>query len=336
MRRRLALLLILLAWPSGALALSGSGTTAATFLKIAVGPRAAAMGEAYAAAAEDATAVYWNPAGLSRLAGPEYTAMHVFWLQDIAFEHLGAALPLASGVLGASLTYLNNGTLLRSETGDQPGSPDRGTFSSADWSFAGAYGLEVDRSLSLGGGVKLFSENIDSQASFGWALDLAFRYRLPWDGWNLGGVVQNLGPATRVQEAYARLPINFKLGLAYAPAANVLVTLDYNQLLEQDPRISLGAEYVFEEILALRAGYRYQSAVDNMEYYEGFGSSALSGLSAGLGLRYEDFRVDYAFVPYGFLGSTHRIGLTYAPEPAIQAETTKSPAPAPTPAPAGL
>jgi outer membrane protein OmpA-like peptidoglycan-associated protein len=340
----LAFLLSLPGLSSAAL-VSGRGTTAATFLKIGLGPRAVAMGESYAGIVDDATAVYWNPAGLAQLTAPEITAMHVIWFEGMNFEHLGGALPLPQGVAGVSFVYLNNGTLFRSEAGDTPDSPDRGTFGAADWALSGAYALPIDASMRLGAGLKLFSETLDASASFGWALDVGFHYQLPWPGFTLGAVLQNLGPATRVAEAYARLPINLKVGAAYQALPNLLLAMDYNQLFEQEGRISLGAEYIFENLLALRAGYRYQSAIDNNEYYEGYGSNGLSGLSAGLGLRYHELRLDYAFVPYGFLGATHRIALTYAPakpaEPApaappaaapVAAPTT-APTPAPTPAP---
>ncbi len=315
---------------------SGRGTTAATFLKIAVGPRAVGLGESYAAVADDATSVYWNPAGLAQLAGPEVTAMHVFWFQDISFEYLGGAFPLGRGTAGVSLVYLNHGPLQRSEVGDTPDSPDRGTFSASDFALSGGYGLPLSKSMLLGGTVKLFSENLDSQASLGWALDLGLLYKLPWPGLSLAAVLQNLGPAVRVQDAYSRLPIALKAGAAYRALPNLLFAVDYHQLLEQDGRIGLGAEYTFEEVLSLRAGYRYQSAVDNMEYYEGFGTNAAAGLSAGVGVRYADLRLDYAFVPYGLLGSTHRVALSYAwpaPRPAPTAAPTPAPTPASTPVP---
>jgi len=279
------------------------------------------------AVADDASAVFWNPAGLAALTSPELTAMHVFWLEDVFFDHLGAAFPFASGTAGCSLVYLNHGILLRSEAGDTPDSPGRGIFSAADFSFTGAYGVHVSEAMSLGAGLKFFTESIDSRDSTGFAFDLSFLYRLPWPGLTLGVNIQNLGPATRVVDQYFRLPINFKIGAAYRPLPSLLLALDYNQLLEQNGKIALGVEYVYD-LLSLRAGYRYQGAIDNSEYYEGFGSNALSGVSAGLGVRYLDFRLDYAFVPYGFLGSTHRIAITYAPPPAAQ------PAPAATvPAP---
>lgn len=308
----LGVCLFLSSLPVLALGISGQGTTAATFLKLSIGPRAVAMGESFVAVADDVSAVNWNPAGLAQIKSWEVTAMHAFWFQDIFLDHIGAAMPVGLGVAGASLVFLNQGTLLRSEAGDSPDSPDRGSFSASDTAFTGAYSLMVASSMSVGGGLKLFSEVLDGNASLGWAVDLGFLYHAPLPGLQLAACIQNLGPATRVSEDYFRLPLNFKAGVSYRLLPNLLAALDYNQLLEQEGKISLGFEYLYAALLALRAGYRYQGAIDNSQYYEGYGNNTLSGVSAGVGLRYAHFCLDYAFVPYGFLGSTHRLALTYA------------------------
>jgi outer membrane protein OmpA-like peptidoglycan-associated protein len=318
-------------------AISGEGTTAATFLKIGVGPRAVAMGESYAGIADDPSAVYWNPAGMSQISGPALMAMHAFWLQSTYLEQLAGTLPLPAGTGGFSLVYLNAGDILRSEASDTPDSPFRGTFSANDLAFTAAYAYPYDAHLSVGAAVKLFSETIDSQASVGWAADLAFLYKLPWPAWKLGAVVQNLGPATAFQDEYARLPINIKVGASWQALPRLLLDMDYNQFLEQNGKISLGGEYVFEKILALRAGYVYQSAVDSNEYYDNYGTDTVSGLTAGLGIFFQEFHLDYAFVPYGILGATHLISLTYefqapaTPVPTPTAKPTEVPAATPQP-----
>ena len=60
-------LIILVLAAGSLLAQSKVGSTAAPFLNIAVGPRAIAMGGAFAATASDVTSLYWNPAGASRM-----------------------------------------------------------------------------------------------------------------------------------------------------------------------------------------------------------------------------------------------------------------------------
>ena len=72
---------------------SNVGTTAAAFLNIGVGSRANAMGGAFVAISDDATALYWNPAGMSQCAHPEITLNHSDWFLDIYHEFVGAVMP---------------------------------------------------------------------------------------------------------------------------------------------------------------------------------------------------------------------------------------------------
>nr|HPI73656.1 hypothetical protein [bacterium] len=61
---------------------SGVGTGAAAFLEIGVGARAMAMGGAYTSIANDATALYWNPAGIAWMNGVQCELAHNEWLID--------------------------------------------------------------------------------------------------------------------------------------------------------------------------------------------------------------------------------------------------------------
>lgn len=73
--------LLFLGFSRLALAQGGPGTTGAVELKIPVGPRAIAMGEAFVAVANDANAIYWNPAGLMQLGGPTLRLSTIFSLK---------------------------------------------------------------------------------------------------------------------------------------------------------------------------------------------------------------------------------------------------------------
>src|SRR5437879_1768420 len=87
---------------------SDTGTTAANFLKLGIGPRAIAMGEAQVGLADDVYATYWNPAGLASLKIPEAGFVQNQYLENISAQYLAFAYPHPTlGTLAASISYLN-------------------------------------------------------------------------------------------------------------------------------------------------------------------------------------------------------------------------------------
>ncbi|MBU1881120.1 PorV/PorQ family protein, partial [bacterium] len=98
------------------------GTTAAPFLTIGVGSRPIAMGGAFVSIADDANAMFWNPAGLARLPKSEVILVHTKWLADMSFNFVGAAFNMGSaGTIGASATMLNVGSMEVTTETDQEG-----------------------------------------------------------------------------------------------------------------------------------------------------------------------------------------------------------------------
>src|SRR5437660_8288092 len=86
------------------------GTTSANLLRLGIGPRATAMGEAQVGLADDVYAAYWNPAGLALLQTPEAGFVHTQYIQDIQSDYAAYAHPNPTlGTLAASVTYLNTG-----------------------------------------------------------------------------------------------------------------------------------------------------------------------------------------------------------------------------------
>ncbi|MGA7303318.1 MAG: UPF0164 family protein [Rhodothermales bacterium] len=117
--------------PASAQGVSKVGTTSADFLQIDVGPRAVAMGGAFVAAANDASSLYWNPAGLANIGGSELIAAHSEWLGDLNFDYLGVALNMGvAGIAGVSVTMLSMPDMLVRTVDRQEGTGE--TYDAAD------------------------------------------------------------------------------------------------------------------------------------------------------------------------------------------------------------
>lgn len=325
------ILIILISLPVIYLFAAGPGTSAAQFLKLSIGARAVGMGESFAAVADDMSSVYWNPAGLARLKSPMIHASHTKWFQDINYEFISVGLPLGKkneaaflpsqgigslGTLAISANYLYlDGMEKRSGNTAEPD----GKFGAQDMaitlSYAKAVPFVLGNDLLTGLNIKSIRQQIDDKKADAYAVDLGFQYR---QGQILSGLaVQNVGTKIRFIEESYPLPLNYKLGFAWQPLGSVLsIAIDINKPIDNKINYHIGSEYWVGGVIALRAGYLHGDAVQRKALTgKSFGRTkdneiiGLTGMMAGAGFRIMGYGLDYAFVPYGELGNTHRISL---------------------------
>src|ERR1041385_3752560 len=85
-----------------------AGISAFQFLKIGAGARGVALGESFVAIANDASALYWNPAGLTQFEGNQAIAAHTWYVVDLKHEFFAGAYHLSgSDALGFSVISLH-------------------------------------------------------------------------------------------------------------------------------------------------------------------------------------------------------------------------------------
>jgi hypothetical protein len=272
-------------------------TTGAAFLKIPVGPRVCGMGEAAVAYIDDASALYYNPAGLANVPTFDVLFAHNQWLLDMNHEYVAGVYGSEGlGKFGLAFDYWGSGGIqginIRGET--IPGY----VFSAADWSLNLGYARSIS-DFSVGLGLKLIHQQQESLSTSAVAFDVGAMYKTPLKGLQAGVSVANIGTKGKLyQESYG-LPLQARIGWRYDYSI-IGVTQDFILSETEKPGIAAGLECRPVQILALRVGYRTGSDVDG-----------LSGLRAGLGLSWQGIGVDYAYAPYGKLGASHRISISY-------------------------
>lgn len=276
-----------------------AGTRAMTFLKIGIGAKAMGMGESHVAATDDLYASYWNPAGLARLQQPQLALMHNEWFAGINHEFVGFALPVGDiGTVGASANFLSFGEL---QGRDRDGN-ETTIFRPYDLAVIVSYARNITTALAFGTNAKFLREQIADESGTGIAFDFGGLYTFSELPLSLGFNAQHVGPRVRFIEEAFGLPFTFRFGAAYRPWGDAfMITADVVRPSDNDITTGVGAAYTIANILQLRTGYKYKLGGNDL--------GGTSGLTGGFGLTLRRFQIDYALVPFGVLGLTHRFSL---------------------------
>ena len=277
-----------------------SGQSGLAFLKIDVDGRAAAMGGAYTAISSGADAAYWNPAGLANASQKNLVLMHNVWLDDITQEF--ASWQFMSGkhnlALSANL-MIYPGIEIR---GERPTEDPDGVAEAINFYSALSYARDFS-GWRVGLSVKYLFERYYLAQANGWAMDVGIQRAAILKNLDWGLAVANMGKMDVLQKVATPLPLILRSGLLYH--------LPF-QFLEGGHLLSADVQYVKDEHLYLRAGsewniIQYLSLRGGLIWYK-------EGLraSAGFGLIYNSFRLDYAFVPFADdLGNSHRFSVGF-------------------------
>ncbi len=268
------------------------------------GNRALAMGGAYVALSDDASALSWNPGGLGLVSRREVQIDHLS-LYGLGMAESHASLVMPSWRWGtAAITFRHFG-VDGIEGRDDRNIVTDGDLADDEFEIALGYGRRLADGWSLGGAVKLQRQSLAGLSASGLGLDLglavepalALRRSSGWmDGLRLGFALRNVvEPGLRLDAETVHDPLSLRGGAAYRLPLDgerlVTLAVDVEHSQDMDPRVHAGAELRLHSLLALRGGYDAR------------------GLVAGAGIAWRDFRLDYAF-ENNDLGSLHRLGLS--------------------------
>ncbi len=321
LKRRVTIFILALFCHSGLYAV---GTAGANFLRYEHSARVVGLGGAFVALADDGDAVYWNPAGLAAINHPIFTFTHSHGFIDNRQEFLNATWPFGrSGTFGVDLLYSSVGDInLYDDFGLRVGK-----MQNYDLVLDGAWGFAPNKNISFGAGLKYYHSKLAEANARGFALDAGLLLaNLADSNFSVGLALQNIGPGITYIEIPDRLPLNLKAGVAQklrvGEIHGLIFSVEANRLLFKEEWLYLnaGLEYDYLGKYLARCGYRVNHVKDKF--------------SLGFGLRRFRIRMDYALVPFGHLGTTHRISFGYDfPLKTEKPQLTSTPQPIVTPAP---
>lgn len=296
---------ILVAMPSFPMAKeinSKAGTSAFPFLKINVGARAVSMGGAFTGLADDASSLYYNPAGVASLYESRYVLGYHNYFDDMQSGFVGLALQLGDkSAIGTYVSYLNYGEFIETNAAGEI----LGTFGGSDLVWALGFATRPSYHWMIGIMPKIIYEKVQTYSASGIAVDLGVKYASNRERFTAGFAIQNLGSQLDgLGSEKETLPLTFRGGISGRPRGLPLVLVsDLILPTDNDLVIAVGGEYQNFRPVLLRMGWN--SFGSNFRIDDS--SDKIAGFAFGVGFEKRTLKISYSFAAGADLGNSHRI-----------------------------
>ena len=170
MKRSVLIFVIII---SGAFSQNNVATTSAAFLEIGPGARSLGMGSAYVSVANDASSLYWNPAGIVNVSKPEVQSFYTPWLVETQYYYNTAVVPMGQyGNIGFSFTAITMDEMMVRTVQDPEPSEYGQKFDAGNISMGIAYAKKLTDRFSFGFQTKFIQESIWQMSAQGFAVDI--------------------------------------------------------------------------------------------------------------------------------------------------------------------
>jgi hypothetical protein len=282
------------------------GTIGAQFLKLPVGARGVAMGWAFTSVADDASAVYWNPAGLARLESKSLAGNHTPWLADIQFTQATYVTTVrflpGTFAFDARSLYMPRDevrTVLRPE--------GEGTsFDAGDFALGMAYSRSLTDKFSTGIGVNWVASTLATYTAHAVTFDFGTLYDTGYRSLRIGMAIQNIGSDMTFLDEPAKVPTVFRVGMSARiidrGAHRCLLAGEFSHPPDNSERANAGVEYSIRQMVFFRGGWFYR--FDAERFTGGLGVRIPAVLAA-------ESRFDYAYTEMHNLPAIHRLSAEF-------------------------
>ncbi len=330
--RTILLILLLMVSTSAVAEVANVGSAGAQFLKIGVGPRYQAMGEASVAVANDVYAAYWNPAGLAEIDRSAVGFTNVNWVLDVDLNYLALAKyyeDVGTFAVSASILSMDDQEITTFE--EQSGTGD--FYSASSYSVGVSFARQLTNRFAFGTTAKYVGERIHNEEADGFAFDFGTLLYTGYRSLRLGMSISNMGPelqfkgpdldvsfddlegegandpvGAQLKTTPYDLPLVFRVGMAYdvemGPKSMVTFAGELKHPNDHDQQGAIGAEYSFSEQFFLRGGYKVN--------YDEEGLALGAGLKTSISSETRLF-IDYSWQDFGRLETAQRfsVGFTF-------------------------
>ena len=344
MKRSVLIFVIIM---SGAFSQNNVATTSAAFLEIGPGARSLGMGSAYVSVANDASSLYWNPAGIVNVSKPEVQSFYTPWLVETQYYYNTAVVPMGQyGNIGFSFTAITMDEMMVRTVQDPEPSEYGQKFDAGNISMGIAYAKKLTDRFSFGFQTKFIQESIWQMSAQGFAVDIGTLFitkrdlRIGMSVSNFGGKLGMEGNNTLVdidvdETIYGNndridgnlgtakwpLPLLFRFGLSrefnFASNMKCLFAVDAIHPNNNPEYLNIGLEYSAMDMVFLRIGKSH--TFYELSFFEEGVSSGIGpeqGLSFGAGVKYQIPRgpvinIDYVFTDFGVFNNIEGYSISF-------------------------
>lgn len=322
-------------------------TTSAAFLEIGPGARSLGMGSAYVSVANDASSLYWNPAGIVNVSRPEVQSFYTPWLVETQYYYNTAVVPLGPyGNLGFSFTAITMDEMVVRTVQDPEPSDYGQKFDAGNISMGIAYAKKLTDRFSFGFQTKFIQESIWQMNAQGFAVDIGTLFitkrdlRIGMSVSNFGGKLGMEGNNTLVdidvdENIYGNndridgnlgtakwpLPLMFRFGISreftFASNMKCLFAVDAIHPNNNPEYLNIGLEYSAMDMVFLRVGKSHTFyELSFQEDDQNIGIGPEQGLSFGAGVKYQIPRgpminIDYVFTDFGIFNNIEGYSISF-------------------------
>jgi hypothetical protein len=316
-----------------------AGINSAAFLKVGVGARQAALGSAVTSLNEDATNMFWNPAGIAlKDQSAQVGFTYNNWIGGLSQEAAAVSYNWTDvGTIGVGFQSFgisgitadrDNGysdPLLQSQVTDMN---TTSTYDYQDLLLQLTYSRYITDYLSLGASVKYIHEKIDDVGAGTVGFDLGSVYNIGLLGWSIGARINNLGGDIKFYDYASPIPLTFSIGTSLVPVdagiTKWMLALDIVKPQDGTQYYYAGTELGFDKTFFVRAGWKFNyswfgltgSGIDDGTSTRPPIQTSLERGSFGAGVRvpFDTYmvNVDYAYTVFSSLNGVHRFTISFA------------------------
>ncbi len=258
------------------------GKSGFSFLKISPSARAAGMGDAFTAVANDVTTIFFNPAGLTNINNFDFSFNHTNWIVNSSLISGVIGFPFGQrGALGISVISFATEEFEETTIFEPEGTGRM--IKAGDIAIALAYALKLTDRLSFGLKGQYLEEFIDDDKAKGFAFDFSTFYMSGFRDLTIAMVMKNFGPDAKFLTKKFKLPLYFNVNTAISLLGKqggpiqLLLSAESAFATDYRDRYHVGSELWIADMLALRGGYKF--------FYDTEDWTIVAGLKLKIGAR---------------------------------------------------